>query len=198
MILYIIFFLATTGADQAKALVMVLFSVVLMIVIPFFKTKDKKLKEKEPKLRHDGYYVLKYLANNCITYKILHFTTKGLVYMDTLNDYEDWKKLNPNEELLKLFQELSLNENPEYELGSTFYKVENISVSMRFYDPNLFSNSPKFLIKSEPNEYSIYYGKLLNDSLSLTFDYRCFSYSENDYVIENQFKNELFKFIPVN
>ena len=97
-------FIALSGAEQAKILVMVLFSIVLFVIIPYFRKSEdnkestskleKEINSKET-IRTDGYYLSRYVAKNNFNinqelYFFLFFTKNGFAGLMEIEDIEEF------------------------------------------------------------------------------------------------------------
>lgn len=207
-------FIALSGAEQAKILVMVLFSIVLFVLIPYFR-KSEDDKESSSKLeeeinseetnqksdgiiRIDGYYISKYNVRNknpkeSIYYFIL-FTRNGFVGLMEIEDINKWKINNSDEDIKELILETNkVNEvkNPQI---LAKYKLNKGQIQMKFYDSDEYGNDDieNLLV------YDEWYGRVINNELVLSFDTSYFSNSLQDYVKENQIKDLKFQFKQIN
>ena len=119
-------FIALSGAEQAKIVVMALFSIALFVVIPYFR-RNKSDKENLPKseeddktkrlilnsnvtIRTDGYYISKFedLSNTNkkeSIYFFMIFTRNGFVGLKEIEDINEWKMYNSDEDLKELILE---------------------------------------------------------------------------------------------
>lgn|SRR5574343_166087 len=212
MILYD--FIALSGAEQAKVLVMVLFSVVLFVLIPYFR-KSEEDKESSSKveeeinseetnkksdeiIRTDGYYISKFngAINNTkesIYYFIL-FTRNGFVGLMEIEDINKWKINNSDEDIKELILETNkVNEvkNPQI---LAKYKLNKGQIQMKFYDSDEYGNDDieNLLV------YDEWYGRVINNELVLSLDTSYFSNSLQDYVKENQIRDLKFQFKQIN
>lgn len=207
-------FIALSGAEQAKILVMVLFSIVLFVLIPYFR-KSENDKESSSKLeeeinseetnqksdgiiRTDGYYISKFNGTNknpkeSIYYFIL-FTRNGFVGLMEIEDINKWKINNSDEDIKELILETNkVNEvkNPQI---LAKYKLNKGQIQMKFYDSDEYGNDDieNLLV------YDEWYGRVFNNELVLSFDTAYFSNSLQDYVKENQIKDLKFQFKQIN
>lgn len=202
-----------SGAEQAKTLVVVLFSIVLFVIIPYFRrnkpnqehsskseeSKNKKNSNPSKKIRTDGYYISRYEALNefnetASIYFFIIFTKNGFVGLLEIEDYNEWKINNSDEDIKELILETNkVNEikNPQI---LAKYKLKDEQISMKFYDPDDYSNSDLENILN----YNKWYGKIINNDLVLSFDKAYFNDALQDYVIENQINNLRFQFKQLN
>lgn len=205
-------FILLSGSEQAKMLVMVLFSIALFVLVPLLFGKkpneeisskleeDKKTKNNtNGKIRTDGYYISKYEAltefNEIISiHFFIIFTKNGFVGLLEIEDYDEWRMNNSDEDIKELILEsskISEIKNPQI---LAKYKQKEEKIKMKFYDPDDFSNSdPENLLN-----YDKWYGNIINNGLVLSFDKAYFNDALQDYVVENQLKNLKFQFKQLN
>lgn len=208
-------FIVLSGAEQAKMLVMVLFSIVLVVIIPYFR-RNKPDKENPPKsgeddnskglslnsngtIRTDGYYISKFedLSNTNkkeSIYFFIIFTRNGFVGLKEIEDINEWKMYNSDEDLKELILETNkINEvkNPQI---LAKYKLKDGQIQMKFYDPDEYANddTENLLV------YDEWHGSVINNGLVLSFDMAYFNNALQDYVKENQIKNLKFQFKQIN
>ncbi|GAB3713911.1 hypothetical protein [Flavobacterium koreense] len=207
-----------SGSEQAKMLVMVLFSIALFVLVPLLfgkkpneetsskleedkkDKKDKKIKNNTSvKIRTDGYYISKYVApaefNEIISiHFFIIFTKNGFVGLLEIEDYDEWKMNNTDEDIKELIlesSEITEIKNPQI---LARYKLKDRQITMKFYDPNDYSNSDLENILN----YVKWYGSIINNGLVLSFDKAYYNDALQDYVIENQLKNLKFQFKQLN
>lgn len=200
-------FIALSGAEQAKILVMVLFSIVLFVIIPYFRKSEdnkestskleKEINSKET-IRTDGYYLSRYVAKNNFNinqelYFFLFFTKNGFAGLMEIEDIEEWKNNNSDNDIKEIILEtnkLIENKNPHI---LAKYDLKNNELKIKYYDPDDISNDDI----SNLLVYSEWYGTVLNDGLLLSLDIAYFNNALQDYVKENQLKNLKFKFCKI-
>jgi len=201
-----------SGSEQAKMLVMVLFSIALFVLVPLLFGKkpneeisskleeDKKTKNNtNGKIRTDGYYISKYEAltefNEIILiHFFIIFTKNGLVGLLEIEDYDEWRMNNSDEDIKELILESSKITEIKNPQILAKYKQKEGKIKMKFYDPDDFSNSD---LENLLN-YNKWYGSIINNALVLSFDKAYFNNALQDYVVENQIKNLKFQFKQLN
>ncbi|WP_396143643.1 hypothetical protein [Flavobacterium sp.] len=201
-----------SGSEQAKMLVMVLFSIALFVLVPLLFGKkpneeisskleeDKKTKNNtNGKIRTDGYYISKYEAltefNEIILiHFFIIFTKNGLVGLLEIEDYDEWRMNNSDEDIKELILESSKITEIKNPQISAKYKLKDGQIRMKFFDPDDYSNSDLENILN----YDKWYGSIINNALVLSFDKAYFNDALQDYVVENQIKNLKFQFKQLN
>ena len=205
-------FIALSGAEQAKIVVMALFSIALFVVIPYFR-RNKPDKDNLPKsgennnskrhninsnvmIRTDGYYlgkITKPNLDNVMTtlHFLLIFTKKGFVCYQEIEDIIEWRKYNSNDSIRDGIIEINKIQEIEINPYLTNFKVKNEEITMKFFDIEDFANDDV----QEPRVYNEWYGSILEEGLLLSFDYSYFSYALSEYEKSNLFKNVKFDFI---
>ena len=204
-----------TGAEQAKMLVMVLFSITIFVIITYFRgnkpnmenspksaenEKDKGLNlNPSGRIRNDGYYIAKFEGlsefNEMLSiYFFIIFTRNGFVGMLEIEDINEWKMNNSDENIKELILETNkINEvkNPQI---LAKYELKDGEIRMKFYDPDEYANDDieNLLV------YNEWYGTIINNGLILSFDKAYFNNALQDYVKENQIKNLKFQFKQID
>lgn len=209
--MHIFDFIVLSGAEQAKMLVVALFSIVLFVIIPYFRRNisDKENSSKSGgnennnvssfnssiKIRTDGYYISKYEALNDLNekeslYFFIFFTNNGYAGFSEIDDFDEWKKYNSDEDLKEIILEANKNIDENNHQIIAKYELASGQIRMKFYDPDDFSNDDINNLLT----YQELYGRVINNGLILSLDLAYFNNALQDYVKENQIENLKFKF----
>lgn len=157
---------------------------------------EKTIKQSQHKgvLRMDGYYISE---KNSLNSFIILFTSKGYVAMQEM---EEGDILNySNDDLVQIISEGEALTNFKISDRLTKYDKNGDDVSMKFFDPEDYSNiDPLLKIPyQEPMTYSKWSGKIISDGLLLNLEKKEFSYALKDYEERKLISKLKFKFVPI-